>query len=548
MAESDRSTTKQRGNGNGGPALDRRDLLYQATLAFNSVLGERRRMARKFGQLSAYSGNRDYNTVLGYPTELSIADLRSRYDRQDIAGRIVDLPAQDTWRVAPLISEEGETETPFAQAWEAVERRLRVFSRLSRADRISGIGRYGVLYIGYRDGVEFPELPVDHGKLSRPEDVLFLRPFSEGNATIDALEENSQSERFGLPAMYKLEVDNGQTLRVHWSRCLHLADNRLDSEVYGIPRLQRVFNRLDDLIKIVGGSAEASWLNMRPGTLLTTQEGYELGADSETQQRIQDEIEEYLHGMARMMTLEGADLKSLAGQIMNPKEPFEVLISLLAAASGIPQRILLGSAAGELASAVQDEKQWYGHIAWRQQNYAEPEILRPLLDTWVAYGVLPKPGSGGYQVGELAADGESWTWPPLFQLSEKDLADVRSANATAARALADPVTGELPLTQEEVRELLGYARAPVVTRVTTDEAPAEEGTSMEDVVAQMGQGNQLRPMPLSAGELATNHTPEIVTIVCPLCSHNEADRYGDHGGLCVCKSCGCTFDPSVSIG
>ena len=43
---------------------------------------------------------------------------------------------------------------------------------------------------------------------------------------------------------------------VHASRVLHVAEDCLDDDVYGIPRLKPVFDRLDDLLKVVGGSAE----------------------------------------------------------------------------------------------------------------------------------------------------------------------------------------------------------------------------------------------------------------------------------------------------
>ena len=45
--------------------------------------------------------------------------------------------------------------------------------------------------------------------------------------------------------------------------------------------------------------------------------------------------------------------------------------------------------------------------------------------------------------------------------------------------------------------------------------------------------------------IALSHSPEAVSMTCPLCDHGEVDRYEDHGGLCVCRGCGCTFDPEV---
>ena len=427
----------------------------QALLRANAILSDRLALARSFGQ-TAYEGARDYNKVLGYPTSIDFQGYMARYLRQDISGRIVDLPAQDTWRKPPSITEDGDDSTEFAQAWEALEKRLRIFSLLSRVDRISGIGRYGILYLGIRsDDPMAPSQPLEPSADRGPESLLFIRPFHEGNAVIKDSETERSDPRFGYPSLYDLTVDSSDKVPVHWSRVLHIADNRLDSDIFGIPRLERVYNRLMDLIKVVGGSAEATWLNMRPGTVITTQPGYDFDPSAEEAEKMEQEIEEYLHGLARMMTLEGVDVKTILGEMLDPTGPFEVQLRLLSAASGIPQRVLEGSAAGELAAAREDTRQWYAHIAWRQQNYAEPDILRPLIDYLIVMGVLPEPSSGSYDVGEQDDDG-NWGWPPLYEMSDEEQASLASDRADAANTLRDQSTGELPITREEARQILGF--------------------------------------------------------------------------------------------
>lgn len=433
-------------------------------LAINTLLLDR--LTAAGGDLSAYGGKRQYNVVLGYPPDLSFSDLHYRYRRQDIAGRVVDLPAQDTWRRPPQITEEGE-ETDFTKAWGALEETHRIFSVLSRIDRLSGIGRYGVLFMGLQDGRPASE-PADN-----PGAMLFLRPFTEADAKIEKLTEDTQSPRYGLPELYELKVGDREPLLVHWSRVLHVADNKLSSEVYGTPRLEKVFNRLDDMLKTVGGTSEATWLNMRPGTILTTHPGHVLDQSNEAKEERRTEIDEYLHGLARIMTLEGIDAKVIAGQVMDPRGPFEVLVALISAASGIPQRVLLGSAAGELAAAKEDTKQWYGHIAWRQINYAEPEILRPFIDRLVGFGILPAPSSGQYHVGEQQKNDE-WLWPSLLQLDDLEQAQLTNERAQAVKTLTDPLLQDMPLDRDERREILGYDPASYEPPMPAIEPDAED--------------------------------------------------------------------------
>jgi hypothetical protein len=411
----------------------------------------RQLLSRMIAQQTAFAGSRQYYGILGYPKEIEVTQYAQRYARQDIAGRVVDLPAKDTWKNLPVISEDGNTETEFVRAWEALvdKRDLGLRAKLSRADRLSGVGRFGILLIGVRDGAEELSEPVNDGELNDPDDLLYLRPLPEGDTQstrvkIHTWNEDPQSERFGLPESYEVQLkyNDEDMAEVHWSRVIHLAEGRLDDDVHGTPRLERVFNRLDDLIKLVGGSAEATWLNMRPGTLLRPMEGYDLDMSSD---EIEDELENYVHDPMRMLMLEGVEAESLGtSEVVDVEGPFGVILSLIAAASGIPQRVLVGSAQGELSAAKEDMRQWAGAIAERQQNYAEPEILRPFIDRLCKFGVLPTPPNG-YQV----------EWPKLVEMSDEELAEIMARKANAVKALSDPMAS-YPIEESERRELLGF--------------------------------------------------------------------------------------------
>lgn len=413
-------------------------------------------LARALGQY-AYEGNRDYYTVLGYERNPDYDYYMQRYERGDIASRVVDLPAQDTWKRPPMISENDETDTPFCDAWGELSNRLRVWSALTRADRLSGIGSYGVLLIGTKDSTDL-KAPLRAGVLKSPQDVLYLRPLDEKGATIASWVHDPTSPRYGMPELYSIDVSmgdlSGQKL-VHWTRVLHLADGKLNSDTYGTPRLLKVLNRLDDLVKLVGGSAEATWLGMRPGTMFGPKEGYDMDTTTKRSE-LEEEIYRYAHDPLRVLLLRGIDAQQLgAPSVVDISGPFDVAMSLISAASGIPKRILMGSAAGELASAQEDSRQWAGTIRARQKTYAEPDILRPFIDRLIMLGALPKPAHG-YEIGELDPKTDERSWPSILESTELEDAQITQARAVAVRTLSDPVTGEAPITHDEKRELLGY--------------------------------------------------------------------------------------------
>jgi len=426
------------------PRYSRRELVTFATQMSRMAL------AKSLGQTTAYGGARDYDTVLGYPKDIAFGDYLQRYERQDIAGPIVDLPAQDSYKRPPRIMDGEKPDTPFCEAWNELETGQRVWSKLSRADKLSGIGEFGILVIGLKDGQPLGA-PVEV-KLTGPDDVLYLRPYSQGKTKITTYEDDTQSKRYGLPVIYEIKPkDEGDWVKIHWMRVLHLAEDKGSSEIFGTPRLQRVYNRLDDLMKLVGGTAEATWLNMRPGTLMTNREGYDVGKMTDAD--VEDQIERYAHDPLRFLWLQGADAQQIgAAEVMDPSNPFNVCLQLISAASGIPQRVLVGSAQGELAAAEWDFKQWAGEIRYRQTNYVEPEIVRPFVDRMIEFGVLPEPADE-YHFGELDKGG-TWHWPPLIDMTEGELAEIMQRRAGAVAQLAGIETGER-ITDAEIRDLMG---------------------------------------------------------------------------------------------
>ena len=127
----------------------------------------------------------------------------------------------------------------------------------------------------------------------------------------------------------------------------------LEDEVNGLPRLEAVFNRLLDLEKIVGGSAEMFWRGARPGFQGIVSEGYNM--TDEDIDELQKQLDEYEHGLRRFLINRGVSLDALAQQVSDPRNHVDVQLQMISAITGIPRRILTGSERGELASTEDRE-------------------------------------------------------------------------------------------------------------------------------------------------------------------------------------------------
>lgn len=438
-----------------------------ALRAAAGVMLERLAFMREAG--ITFGGARDLYTVLGYDRIITAKQYRDRYARGGLAKRIVDAFPNATWRGVHDVYEDDDpkTQTAFESAWLALATRLKIWAILQRADKLAGLSHYSVVLIG-AEGDYGTELPRGNGT---PDGILFLTPFSGGggpgltqngsaqsganyvDATIQELEQDTQSPRFGLPKTYqlrRLDLTSPELQKpVHWSRVLHIAEDCLDNDVYGIPRLEAVWNLLDDLDKVVGGGAEAFWLRANRGLHFDVDKDAVLTPDEKA--KITEQADEYQHQLRRFIQTRKVTVNELGSDVANFANPSDAILTLIAGTLGIPKRILTGSEMGELASS-QDRDNWKDQIAGRQSSHAEPYVLRPLIDRLVAYDYLPKPAKP-YQVA----------WALMETLTEKEKAD-----GATSWADTNQKQGTTVFTEDEIRDkwyrlppLLPEQRVPI---------------------------------------------------------------------------------------
>lgn len=413
-------------------------------LAINSVLTDRLRTAGELGL--QFNGQRDIYQAAGYPKIITPIMYHARYERQSIAKPIVDAAPDETWRIAPQILDgatidDARDDTDFVKAWNqlATGGKLQadgdtahgLLHYLHRLDCQAGIGQYGVLLLGTRDeGIDLSR-PLKAGSLKSPDDLLYVSVYPQVHASILSLESNRSQRRYGLPATYQLTtttggVIGGATLSTqqvaHWTRILHVAESLLSDDIFGTPRLEGVWNELMNIEKIMASSGEAAWKLGDPATLFTPKDGYKLPSKEDEITAIEDQIDEMIHGLRRFMmgNLEG---NTLGGQITDPTGLTMLNLILVAAKTGIPLQILLGTthAGWGDSSSSKDERRWAKNIEQRQQTFVWPVILRPLINRLIWCGALPPPQSGDFCV----------KWGNLLDADRKLEAETANAAADA---------------------------------------------------------------------------------------------------------------------
>lgn len=446
-------------------ARDLRDNLH----TINETLIRRTDLAKRW-----MDPRRSINDECGYPetSELNITDYKELYDRDPIAARVVDVLPQETWKINPYIfeTEEIDNVTPFEQAlkdlsakimttgemeeesWFEDDQSNPICEFLLRVDKLSGIGHFGLILLGVDDGKPLNEpLALD----SKEKELLYLRTFDESLIDIIRYDEDRSSRRYGHPTAYNITLNDPyahnegapidtSTIEVHWTRVVHIADNLNSSEIFGVPRQRPVLNRLMDLVKLYGGSAEMFWKGAFPGFSLETHP--ELGGQVDLPSDIKDQIENWQNGLQRILAIAGTSIKSIAPQVADPSAHIDGQIDAICIKLGMPKRIFMGSERGKLAS-TQDESTWKDRLKARRELHVTPRLIVPFINRLIMAGVLPKPEQK-YKV----------KWVDVDTLKPNEKADVSVKRSDAMTRYIKAQAWKLMSPLDFLHRELGYSR------------------------------------------------------------------------------------------
>jgi hypothetical protein len=428
-----------------------------------AALVQRQLLGYRLGWM--FKGERKVYEIFGYPQVLKFEQLLGKYERQDITSRIVDMPPEEMWDPPTLKEMRGVKEK-----WDDFANSLPLWENLIKADKLLSFCPFSVIFMGMGGATESPA-----PSISNPEDIAFMQAYGgDYSATVKTYEDNPRDPRFGQPVTYELKIgpnmEQSKTINVHHSRLIHIVDRPLQGLIKGTPRLAQIYNTLDDILKVAGGSAETFWLIANRGLQIDVDK--EMQLDSTDEANLEDELDEYQHQLRRFIRTRGVKITTLGSDIADPRGNFEVLVAILAGTTSIPQRILMGSEAGQLASE-QDRANWAEYMKRRRRVFGEPYVLKPVISFLQNRGFLPKDTLSKMKLGTQET---MFVWPEAFKMSPledaRTLAEKARATVNFARRnqFGDPV-----ISDEEARQVLGLPDKPPAGD-TMPKAPKPTGT------------------------------------------------------------------------
>lgn len=334
------------------------------------------------------------------------------------------------------------------------------------------------------DGDE-PQVTFKPGK----RQLTYLRVLPESQAMVTRWEMNRTSPRFGQPVSYLCTINSAWdtntsqlasspqvSLNVHWTRVVHVVDNRQSSPVIGRPRMQPVLNRLLDLDKIFGAAGEGYWKGCFTG--LSVESHPQLGGQVKSNKReLRDALENYDNSLQRSLILMGMSAKTLAPVVTDPTPHVKANEGAICVQLAMPVRIFQGSERGELASSEDDGK-WNDVLRTNQRTHCTPDVIVPFVDRLILVGVLPEPEE--YHVD----------WPDLESQTDQE-------KATYALTMAQALAAYLPVKDMCVEEdfLIEFAKLDEKTAKRIVRKAAKQVESDMDDDAALAQQHGMIPAP-----------------------------------------------------
>jgi len=348
----------------------------------------------------------------------------------------LDIPAGDMTR-------EWRTWTKDAENFLAIEKKLKLPKLCKRALIEAPKQGGAAIYIGIK-GVDDEQLeePLDPATVKQG-DLDYLTLFTRNELTVVEYESDPMSPRYRKGRYYSINRGSRSSgLRIHWSRFAWFGGHETSSEVAETQDGwdDSAYSTLQPMVE-AADSALANMLALihdaRSEVLkIPNLASYFEDAESEAKLSRRVMTTQHMKSTLHMMVIDATEEyvstnQSFTGVI----EVFRAALESLAGASDIPVTRYLGTSPKGLNSTGEgDLRNYYDSIAARQNNDLS-EALRVLDEVLYRHVVGSEPDNMDM----------SFEWNPLWQLSEKEMAEI-----ALRYAQANKIYVELGILDEEI--------------------------------------------------------------------------------------------------
>ena len=393
-------------------------------------------VARRFGDgltnlISRMGTDRDKATHSVYgEVFLDDRQLLNAYRGSWLPRKIIDIPALDScrkWR-------DWQADAGQIEKIEAEEKRLNVRGKVLEARTKARLWGGAAILIGTGD-ID-PSQPLDPEKV-KAGGVKYLTVVTRRDLNANEIENDPGSEFYGKPASYTLNGKDGQPVTLHPSRLVVFQGAAVPDEDLNVNKgwSDSVLTAVLDAVKNADSTAAnvASLVFEAKVDIIRIPNFMASLSDPEYEQRWLNRYTLANVGKGVNGTLmldKEEEYESKTTSFANLPDVIDRFLQIVAGAADIPLTRLLGTSPGGLNSTGEsDLRNYYDRISAMQEIDMTPAMFR--MDEAIIRSAL---GSRPPEV--------HYIWSSLWQISDKERADIGKTNAETIKSLND--TGLFP--------------------------------------------------------------------------------------------------------
>lgn len=348
---------------------------------------------------------------------LTRPELLALYREDWVAGRAIDAPAEDQtrawrrWQAGPRQ----------ITAIEATEKRLQIREKVQRALKLSGVFGGCAMVLG--DGAADPSKPLAIEGIGRG-DLRYVHVFTDEQITPGPTEMDLESEYFGQPGSWRLNLPNKGSIDLHPSRVIEFLGqeclDRQDGKWRGDSRLQRIY---DAVLNAATGSAALAALMVEAKVDVIKVEGLTANVlDPVYRSRILQRFMLANTGKSinNALLLDATEeWEQKTATVTGWPEVLTKFLEIAAGASEMPVSRLLGKAPTGLNSNTDgDTRAYYDRISNQQDTRLRPQLER-LDEALIRSAIGSRPAAIHYE------------WASLWQMTEAEKSTIGYQKAQA---------------------------------------------------------------------------------------------------------------------
>ncbi|WP_230118367.1 DUF1073 domain-containing protein [Serratia marcescens] len=367
----------------------------------------------------------------GYPEQVDFDGYYRAYERNAVAHAAVHILLDSCWVDNPTIidGEEGKESTE-TTSWEKQATKLlkKHWTKIKDADRRNLVGRYSALLIQFKDGGEWKDsVNTTTVKSLGEKAVIRLIPAWESQVVPGTYVTDMQNERYGQPEFYYFNeqpVGDDKTygptrsVQVHPDRIIIICEGSEDENMLsGVPFLRAGYNKLLDLEKISGGSAEGFLKNAsrqlgiafdKDTDMATLKKAAVDAGFKDLGEALNDKITRMNRGTDAALVMQAGAPSVLSVAAADPSPSWTVAANEFSASIQSPFTIQFGQQTGRLASD-EDKTAWAKRCNGRRWGH-QTTLVTVVIERFWTFGVIPPPKSGEVTLA----------WSDLLAPSEKE--------------------------------------------------------------------------------------------------------------------------------